>query len=182
MTSPSHSPPALTLTLAQVIEVGNQQAASKPTERGAVGRVDIDCFLYRALEHYTSFEDLEEEMLIHAYKSWDFNDDGMLQHNEFLEMVRFANPAASMRKVTRAFVLACGGAGDVIEKERLAPILIAYGFSVKERPADYVAPSEAPAASNDRAILGTMSQLSKAGMAFRVTRTRHSREGSFKKS
>ena len=120
-----------------VIEVGDNQQAGKPTPKGTVGRLDIDCFLYRALEHWTRYEDMEEDMILRAYNTWDLNGDGLLQHNEFSQMIRLANPNASQRKVTRAFIAACGGAGEVVEKGRLASILLAYGFVLIEKPADY---------------------------------------------
>ena len=46
------------------ILVGDDTVVSKPSAKGYVGRLDIDCFLERALEHWTRLEDLEEEMLL----------------------------------------------------------------------------------------------------------------------
>jgi len=140
----------------KTIEVGDDIAANKPTPKGSVGRVCIDSFLARALEHWTKLEDLEEELLLKAFGTWDLNGDGRLQLEEFTQMVTFANPTAHSRKITRAFVAACGGGSsgsDYVDRERLGPILLAYGFVLADRPADYnpeadyVPPAGAPEAS-----------------------------------
>ena len=180
------------------IKVGDDVMASKPTNKGNVGRCCIDSFLHRALEHWTRLEDLEEEMLLRAYSTWDLNGDSQLQLSEFTHMVKYANTGVSQRKITRAFLAASGG-NEAVDRERLGPILLAYGLALQDRPSDYdaeaieameraaaeaaaaaeSAPAEeeaGPAAAGEelatdyRDMWQTMSTLGKIGHAFRPRR------------
>lgn len=114
-------------TPAKVIEVGD-------FPKGKVKRVDLDCFVDSAMAHYTELEDLEEEIMVQAYDTWDVNSDGKLSVEEFTEMIYYANPQASRPRVTRAFMVASGGTGEQVDSTRLAQSLIANGFKLEERP------------------------------------------------
>ena len=118
------------------INVGDDLSCKKPTAKGTVGRVCVDSFLFRALEHWDKLMDLEEEMLLRAFGTWDFNGDGHLELKEFTHMVKFSNAAVRQAKVTRAFLAASGGA-DVVHKERLGPIMLSYGLKLENKPSDY---------------------------------------------
>merc|ERR1711871_1120271 len=94
----------------------------------------------RTLEHWQMQEELDQEETMAAYRSWDLNGDGMLQLDEFSDMVKFSNPSAGQRKITRAFIAASSTSGDNDEAEsyvdtsRLGPALQLYGFTLKDRP------------------------------------------------
>ena len=118
------------------VTVGDDLTCKKPTAKGTVGRVCVDSFLFRALEHWDKLMDLEEEMLLRAFGTWDFNGDGHLELKEFTHMVKFSNAAVRQAKVTRAFLAASGGA-DVVHKERLGPIMLSYGLKLENKPSDY---------------------------------------------
>ena len=94
--------------------------------------------------------------MLSAYNSWDANLDGKLQLDEFEEMVKFANPMAGKRRITRAFIAASVGGGEGQEEEhvstdRLGPALSFYGLFLKARPADYSSGGGAPADAAARA-------------------------------
>eukprot|EP00900_Chrysochromulina_parva_P006595 jgi/Chrpa1/15937/Chrysochromulina_OHIO_Genome00022885-RA len=127
------------------INVGDDLSCKKPTAKGTVGRVCVDSFLFRALEHWDKLMDLEEEMLLRAFGTWDFNGDGHLELKEFTHMVKFSNAAVRQAKVTRAFLAASGGA-DVVHKERLGPIMLSYGLKLENKPASSASPATGEAA------------------------------------
>lgn len=81
-------------------------------------------------------EDREEELILRAFGSWDTNGDGELQLEEFTQMVQFANPDATQRKITRAYMSASGGE-DQVDKAKLPQALIANGLQLADRPANY---------------------------------------------
>ena len=78
------------------------------------------------------------------------NGDGFLQLPEFSAMISFSNPGTSQRKITRAFQNASTSNGEHIDRERLGAILLANGFVLAERPADYTEPA-APSVQADQA-------------------------------
>jgi len=111
------------------VKAGRATAAGGKT----TGPISIDAFLYRTIEHWSEFEDLEDEQVMQAFGSWDENGDGKLTLDEFSIMVKYANPNASQRKITRAFVASAGG-GEYVDKERLASTLLAHGLTLTDRP------------------------------------------------
>ena len=119
-------------TAAKVVEVGD----FPKTGPHKVKRADLDCFIDRALTHYTQLEDLEEEMIVTAYSTWDTNGDGLLGVEEFTGMILHANPQASQPRVTRAFMVASGGHGEQVDRNLLPRALIANGFKLLDRPLD----------------------------------------------
>ena len=130
-------------------------------------RICVDTFLRRALEHYTSFEVLEEMQLVQAFGSWDLNGNGNLELEEFTEMIKHANPDASQRKITRAFVAASGGQGECVDRDHLASALLANGLTLSGRPTD-AAPSDSAVAMGvsggkkvTTAMTGAMAQIGK---------------------
>ena len=95
----------------------------------------VDCFLDRALQYWNDYENREAEDLEIAFESWDLNGNGLLELDEFSEMIRASNPTQdiSQRKITRAFASASSG-GDHVDKARLSTALLAYGLKLVERP------------------------------------------------
>ena len=98
-------------------------------------------------------------------------------------MVRFANPAAGQRKITRAFIAASAVSESeeeesYVDANRLAPALALYGFTLKDRPADFVhedkvevgssGMDESGAATNSKPILSNaLKQLGQMSLMFR---------------
>lgn len=109
--------------------------AGRATASGgkALPPLGIDDFMARAIEHWSNFEDNEEDQVLRAFGSWDINGDGQLSLEEFTIMVKYANPSANQRKVTRAFVASAGG-GDYVDKARLSATLLANDLVLVDRP------------------------------------------------
>ena len=133
--NPDH--PAEGESKAKVFEYGDANLA-RASSKGVktASRIDVDCFLERALDHWTLFEILEEDQLVQAFGSWDSNGDGNLELDEFTTMVKFANPGIQQKKITRAFVAASGGDGAFVDKTRLASALLVNGLKLADKPSD----------------------------------------------
>jgi len=101
----------------------------------AQGPISIDAFCLRLIEHWSEFEDLEEQQLLQAFGSWDVNGDGKLSLDEFSEMIKHANPNVAQRKITRAYQVAAAG-GDHVDPQRLAPSLLHFGLALADKPSD----------------------------------------------
>ena len=121
---------------AKVFTYGDEKAGRATSMGGkAAGPICVDCFLNRALEHWSDFEDLEEAQLMSAFGSWDLNGDGKLQLEEFTTMLKYSNPTATQRKITRAYQVASAG-GEHVDKDLLASTLLAHGLTLLDRPED----------------------------------------------
>ena len=123
----------------------------------ALPPICIDTFLSCAIDHWSSFEDLEEEQVLKAFGSWDENGDGQLNLNEFALMVKYSNRSVSQRKITRAFVASAGG-GEHVDKARLSATLLAHGLVLVDRP-----PGELPTLESMASDLDADSLMSGGG-------------------
>jgi len=148
---------------AKVFEYGNVEHVSKartkkdPSAKKPMNpRVCVDCFLFRAVEHWIRQEELEQEQVLASYRSWDLNGDGKLQLDEFGHMIKFANPTAGQRRVIRAFIAASGPNAEGEEGEecvlvdRLVPALRFYGLELKDRPSNWTDGTVAESASGEK--------------------------------
>ena len=140
---------------AKVFVFGDANSGRATASGGkALPPICIDCFLQRAIEHWSHFEDLEEAQVLTAFGSWDENGDGQLELMEFSTMIKYGNPTVSQRKMTRAFVASAGG-GDFVDKTRLAAVLLSLGLVLVERPPGPVVLSGTPDETLTKAALVT---------------------------
>lgn len=129
----------------KIFEYGNPEHGAKPrtkqtTKKPMNSRCCIDCFLYRALEHWLRLEEEEKDSIIISFRSWDANGDGVLQLDEFAHMVKFANPSAGKKRITNCFVAACGLEDEHVDTERLVPALRLFELQLKDQPDGWTPP------------------------------------------
>lgn len=161
---------------AKVYEYGDVDHGSKPRTRAQPGvkmapRLCVDCFLYRALQHWLQFEEDTHEELKTSYGSWDENGDGKLQLDEFGSMIKHSNPATEQRTITRAFIAASKVEADsgeeFVDIERLAPALQIYNLVLTKRPAGWIAPASEAIVDGTDSASSSSAAASGAGEARR---------------
>jgi len=132
------------------VDVGKPRTKKDPSNTKPMSpRLDVDCYLFRAIEHWIRLEEEEQQQVEAAYSSWDLNGDGRLQLDEFAHMIKYANPTAGQRRIIRAFIAASGPVDggeasgeeqeDCVLVERLVPALRFYSLQLKDQPAAWQA-------------------------------------------
>lgn len=124
---------------APLVLVGSVDAADDKRALELVDdRVCLDTFLQRALLHWQRAEKERKEQMLSAYRSWDDNNDGVLQFGEFCDLISFCNPGVTQSTITKVFM--ASSRDEQVDFSSLAQALLEHGLQLVKKPPDFSAP------------------------------------------